>query len=169
MSSNTEFNLVSSPLSGRWLLEASAGTGKTYSLEHLVARLLVERKASIERILLVTFTNAATNEISERVRQLLKRMHARMQPDAQPLSDALEETLIEQWMQQEADLQAVFGRALEAFDDASILTIHKFCQKMLSEFSFTRAGDYEVELAQTNELADTVVEEFIRSESAALK
>ena len=105
MSSNTEFNLVSSPLSGRWLLEASAGTGKTYSLEHLVARLLVERKASIERILLVTFTNAATNEISERVRQLLKRMHARMQPDAKPLSDALEETLIEQWMQQEADLQ----------------------------------------------------------------
>ena len=169
MNSNPEFNLVSSHLTGRWLLEASAGTGKTYSLEHLVARLLVEQKSSIERILLVTFTNAATNEISERVRQLLKRMYARSLPQAQPLSDAIEEKLIDQWVSSGFDLTNIFGRALEAFDDASILTIHRFCQKMLSEFSFTRAGDYEVELAETNELIDAVVEEFIRRESAALR
>ena len=74
-----KFDLCKSPLAGRWLLEASAGTGKTYSLEHLVLRLLVEENVAVNRVLLVTFTNAATNEIKERVGALLRRMLARVE------------------------------------------------------------------------------------------
>lgn len=163
-----DFDLRTSPLAGRWLLEASAGTGKTYSLEHIVARLLVEEGASLERILLVTFTNAATNEISERVRQLLLRMLARAEGAADALSDTLEEDMVAQWRSEGRDLEAVFARALASFDDASILTIHKFCQKMLSDFSFTRGGDASATFGSTEQLAQQAVEEFIREKAPGL-
>ncbi len=163
-----KFDLCTSPLQGRWLLEASAGTGKTYSLEHIVVRLLVERGVPVNRVLLVTFTNAATNEISERVRALLRRMLARAQGTLPVLSDALEEKLIARWGLESDALACLFSKALEDFEDASILTIHKFCQKMLSEFSFTRAGDYGVRFDEGDALFGQVVEEFIRTYSCRL-
>lgn len=57
------FEIASSPLIGRRLIEASAGTGKTYSLTHIVLRLIVEERIAIERLLLVTFTKAAAAEL----------------------------------------------------------------------------------------------------------
>ncbi|MGN1209971.1 MAG: UvrD-helicase domain-containing protein, partial [Duodenibacillus sp.] len=68
------FDLKTASLSGRYIIEAGAGTGKTYSLEHLVLRLLIETKATIDRILIVTFTKSATAEIAERVRGMLERI-----------------------------------------------------------------------------------------------
>lgn len=144
-----KFDLCKSPLTGRWLLEASAGTGKTYSLEHLVLRLLVEENVAVNRVLLVTFTNAATNEIKERVGALLRRMLARVEnPEKGALSDALEETLIAGWNKSSEELADIFTKAIEDLEDASILTIHKFCQKMLSELSFTRGGDFGQSFSQ---------------------
>ena len=67
------FNVIDSELSGRRLIEASAGTGKTFSLIHIVVRLIVEERIPIERLLLVTFTKAATAELKMRVRELLIR------------------------------------------------------------------------------------------------
>ena len=61
-----EFDVVNAQLKGRKLIEASAGTGKTYSLIHIVARLIVEENIPIERLLLVTFTKAATARPSSR-------------------------------------------------------------------------------------------------------
>src|SRR5207237_7352458 len=55
------------------VIEASAGTGKTYTLEKLVLRLLRERPVSLEQILLVTFTEKATGELKGRLRQALER------------------------------------------------------------------------------------------------
>ena len=56
------------PLRGRILIEASAGTGKTYTLALLFVRLLLERELSVDRILVVTFTTAATEELRGRIR-----------------------------------------------------------------------------------------------------
>ena len=65
------FDVQTADLSGRWLVEASAGTGKTFALERIVLRLVIEEAVSIDRILVVTFTNAATAEL--RVRFSTKR------------------------------------------------------------------------------------------------
>ena len=66
------FNLLSSPLEGTKLIEASAGTGKTYAITCLYLRLVIERKFSAKNILAVTFTEAATQELKDRIRKKLK-------------------------------------------------------------------------------------------------
>lgn len=70
------FDVQTADLSGRWLVEASAGTGKTFALERIVLRLVIEEAVSIDRILVVTFTNAATAELRERVRALFYKASA---------------------------------------------------------------------------------------------
>src|SRR5690606_10769269 len=68
------FDLLDSPLhDGICLIEASAGTGKTYTIAGLVLRLVVERDVPIGRILVVTFTNAATDELKTRIRASLEK------------------------------------------------------------------------------------------------
>ena len=62
---------LTAPLDGRLLVEASAGTGKTYTLTTLAARLVVEAGHSIESLLIVTFTVAATGELRTRIWQTL--------------------------------------------------------------------------------------------------
>ena len=59
------------PLTGQQLIEASAGTGKTYTISSLYLRLILEKHLSIDEILVVTFTQAATEELRERIRQRL--------------------------------------------------------------------------------------------------
>ncbi|MGB0866706.1 MAG: UvrD-helicase domain-containing protein, partial [Granulosicoccaceae bacterium] len=59
------------PLSGTHLIEASAGTGKTFTLSHLYLRLIVERDLSVEQILVVTFTRAAVQELRSRLRKII--------------------------------------------------------------------------------------------------
>src|SRR5687768_1001752 len=94
-------------LSRHALLEASAGTGKTYTIEQLVLRLVLEERASLDQILLVTFTEKATGELKGRLR------------------GALEKTLAEQ-----PSLRRLLQPSLDAFDQAPIFTIHGFCQRL---------------------------------------
>src|SRR5665647_3156607 len=68
----TPFDLLLSPLKGRNLIEASAGTGKTFAITRLFMRLLLEQEIPISSILVVTFTEAATLELRERIYLLLK-------------------------------------------------------------------------------------------------
>ena len=69
-----EFDAATTPIEGHMLLEASAGTGKTYSLMRVLLRLLVEKGIELDRILVVTFTNAATDELSSRLRSNLTEL-----------------------------------------------------------------------------------------------
>ena len=76
MKKTTALNSVSTPLNSVVLIEASAGTGKTYTMVSLYLRLLLQvgqnnfsRPLSVEEILVVTFTEAATQELKERIRQ----------------------------------------------------------------------------------------------------
>ena len=72
MKDPTPFNLTHTPLArGMSLIEASAGTGKTYAITCLVVRLIVEENLSVREILAVTYTDAATEELRHRVRQAL--------------------------------------------------------------------------------------------------
>ena len=119
------------PLSSCHLIEASAGTGKTYTISHLYLRALVSRDLLPEQILVVTFTEAATQELRERIRGLLRQ--ALVEAESGQLSaeiasycQGLELSLLVRQLQQ----------ALQRFDYAAIYTIHGFCQRVLRDFAF---------------------------------
>lgn len=88
MSEVKPFDVLTCPLAGSNLLEASAGTGKTFSLAFLYLRLLLEKNLRVEEILVATFTNAATAEISERIYQQLGVAANVLQDIAAHLSEA---------------------------------------------------------------------------------
>ena len=112
------------PLHGRRLLEASAGTGKTYTLTLLFLRLLLERELAIDQILVVTFTRAATGELRDRIRQRLRQAvdHLDNKDEADPLLAALLAAV------PPAAARQRLADALVRLDEAAIHTIHSFCQ-----------------------------------------
>ena len=65
------------PLTGRHLIEASAGTGKTFNITRLYLRLLIEKKLDVQHILVMTFTRAATEELRGRIDQTLRQAEAK--------------------------------------------------------------------------------------------
>src|SRR5271157_6050435 len=67
-----KFDPTNSPLDGKNLIEAAAGTGKTYAVTCLFVRLIIEKTFSVRDILVVTFTVAATEELKDRIRKILK-------------------------------------------------------------------------------------------------
>ena len=121
-------------LFGNHFIEASAGTGKTFAMEHVVCRLLLTSDLSIREILVVTFTRAATRELSARIASTLRQVLKELK-DGHPSLPYLEDFL--------GDAQAIFriDRALKVFDEAQIFTIHGFCYKMLAEFPFESGVD----------------------------
>jgi len=129
------------PLEGLRLIEASAGTGKTYTLATLVTRLVIERELRIGEILAVTFTDAATQELRERLRRRLL-LAARIAADDPALprdgedgERALTRSLVEAQALQEgaAPLRARLARAAREIDLAAVVTIHGFCARVLAE------------------------------------
>ena len=110
------------------VIEASAGTGKTYLLERRVVDLLVRAGASIDQVLLVTFTEKATAELRRRTRALVREVAAaRGGPD--------ERTLEPHWTIDGAARAGLEG-ALVGFDGAAIHTIHGFCHRVLQSTAF---------------------------------
>lgn len=166
-------------LAGAALVEASAGTGKTWSITGLYVRLLLDPTvdATVEQILVVTFTKAATAELRERLRRRLgEAIRALSDADLPATADgaandrqALDEfcqALIEVYA--DADLrQAAIGRlrrALGSFDNAAVFTIHGFCQRVLAEHAFASGTDFSAELVENaNDLLTEVVDDFWRN------
>jgi exodeoxyribonuclease V beta subunit len=137
----TPFDLLRTPLPrGTVLLEASAGTGKTYTLVGIVLRLLLEDAIqSLDQALLVTFTVAATEELKGRVRSGLQRaLRAIGIGDDDPFFAALAHR---------PGARAKLQAALQAFDTASIHTIHGFCQRVLQESAFESQQPFQTEFA----------------------
>ena len=112
------------------VVEASAGTGKTWFLERRVVDLVLNAGATIDQIVVVTFTDKATTELRARVRALLARM-VHGEPDAPPAGADPNDV----WIVDD-DARARLRAALDGFDGAPISTIHGFCQRVLAEESF---------------------------------
>jgi len=131
------------PLHGARLIEAGAGTGKTFTLATLVLRLVLERGASMSRILVVTFTRAATQELRSRLRRRLRL--ARQLLISDDVSDDGEAAVAAAVVRAAVarDGEALVRQRLEAallqIDEAVVATIHGFCHRALREFGF-RAG-----------------------------
>lgn len=154
------FDLLHTPLSGTNLIEANAGTGKTYTIEGIFLRLILERHLSIDQILVVTFTIAATEELKDRLRQ--KIQHTREGFTAGTSTDPLIRHLVDQSTDPVADAQRL-KIALFDFDRASIFTIHGFCQRILVEHAFETGSLFDTTLVtDKTELVRTVSEDFWR-------
>ncbi|CAB3784800.1 UvrD-helicase domain-containing protein [Pararobbsia alpina] len=145
-----ELDVFVCPLEGINQIEASAGTGKTWNIAALYVRLLLETSLTVEQILVVTFTDAATAELHERIRARIAGLaHWLEYGDRDviddPFIERLEETTLSESLTHEQALQRL-RLALNAFDQASIRTIHGFCRRALEEAPFAAALPFEFEL-----------------------
>lgn len=134
------FDLATASLDpGVVLLEASAGTGKTYTLVGILLRLLIEKR--IERLdaaLVVTFTVAATDELKRRLRDGLRLVLATA--EGEPTKDAFFAGLAAL-----PDAAATCRRALAEFDQVAVQTIHGFCKRLLDEAAFETRQPFATE------------------------
>ncbi|GLR69759.1 exodeoxyribonuclease V subunit beta [Agaribacter marinus] len=117
------------PLYGRHLIEASAGTGKTFNITRLYIRLLLERELSVQQILIMTFTEAATEEIRGRVAEYIDEVIAQWDAPSDPIVASIQTRI-----DTARGAQLLQVARLE-IDDASIFTIHGFCQRLLSQYA----------------------------------
>ena len=131
--------LTELPHHGHAIIEASAGTGKTFTLEHLIVDLLLRHEdVDLSHILTVTFTERATGELKMRVRRLIgKVLDASQRPgeDTQS-SELLDATDPSRMWVLDGAARAKLERAFFSFDLAPIYTIHAFCQRVLTEYAF---------------------------------
>ncbi|HPC39489.1 MAG TPA: UvrD-helicase domain-containing protein [Spirochaetota bacterium] len=122
------------------VIEASAGTGKTYTIENLVVELLKSaRVVNLEEILVVTFTEKAAGELKDRIRQNIKNELKRKPCDILQVS-------------------------LDNFDSASIFTIHGFCNATLQDYAFENGEQFQSQLADDRAVYETVLYDIMRNE-----
>jgi exodeoxyribonuclease V beta subunit len=160
----TPLDVFTCELAGIRQIEASAGTGKTWNICGLYLRLLLESRLEVQRILVVTFTNAATAELRERIRQrivdTLAWLHA--EQAGEPLAGG--DDFVPRLVARARDglhmaTDDIVGRltlALATFDEAAIFTIHGFCQRALADTPFTAQMPLALELVRDD--ADWVAE-----------
>ncbi|MBU5612194.1 exodeoxyribonuclease V subunit beta [Geomonas azotofigens] len=142
------FDLLHTPLGGRNLIEASAGTGKTFTIAGVYLRLVLEEELDVSRILVVTFTEAATKELKERIRQKLKDAETAFETGTS--DDFLTAGLLERSADHNK-ARRLLGGAVRSFDEAAIFTIHGFCQRMLQDNPFESGSLCDTELLTDQE------------------
>jgi len=152
--------LIDYPLSGVHLIEASAGTGKTYTISALLVRLLLERELAVRQILVVTYTKAATEDLRLRVRQMVGNcLQAFVAGKGQ--DDFQRSLLAKVGNHDQARLRLL--SALQDFDEAAIFTIHAFCQRMLRENSLESEALFDTELVpDVDDLLHEIAADFWR-------
>jgi exodeoxyribonuclease V beta subunit len=160
-------DVIACPLAGVNLIEASAGTGKTWTICGLYLRLLLERQFTVQQILVVTFTNAATAELRERIRtrllELLGFLHDSPLANADPFIRTLSDDLLQRLGMSKRDVTARLELALSSFDEAAIFTIHGFCQRALADNPFAAGLPMRTELVESDrDLLMEVVHDFWR-------
>ncbi len=151
MSTATPFDLYHDPLTqGVHAIEASAGTGKTYTLAQLVVRLVVEKRVPIERILVVTFTRAAAAELRERV-------FARLSEVLQALDKPVEDEGLQDWVNRLEDRNMARKAILQArlmLDQAPIYTIDAFAMQVAREHALALGLSWDAALLEEESRLD---------------
>ncbi len=127
------------------VIEASAGTGKTYSLEHLVIRYIAEKGYDISEILAVTFTEKAALELKSRIRALLR------------------ETINESSNLYSKRETERLRKAFTGFSDAQIFTIHAFCQSCIKNYPFESKAAFRTAIMDSKDLYRETVLDYFRT------
>ena len=181
-----QLDLIRFPLKGSQLIEASAGTGKTFTLAHLYTRLVLghggengyQRPLMPPEILVVTFTDAATQELRDRIRAKLVEAadifalnesefdDLKDHDSGNPLVHLRQDIEPEQYSQCTRQLI----QAAEWMDESSISTIHGWCHRMLHEHAFHSGSLFDQELVtDQSELLEQVVQDYWRSHFYSLR
>ena len=142
------------------VLEASAGTGKTYALAALVTRYVAEGKARLDDMLLITFSRAASQELRERVRDQLVRAAEALDDPARADDDLLRR-LVKGSPDELVERRRNLRDALAGFDAATIATTHQFCQLVLRSLGVAGDTDAGVTLVENlDELVGEIVDDL---------
>lgn len=164
----TSFDPHTQPLDGLHSIEASAGTGKTYSITLLWLRLLIEKELNVDQILVSTFTKAATAELKERLLHALRNALSESQRlrDGAGYGNGPEALILKnsQWAKSGdwASISQRLSDALSSFDLAPISTIHSFCQSLIARHSVEIGCDSGLTLIQDHaEFLEPIVEDHI--------
>lgn len=165
------FDPLAIPIQGTNLIEASAGTGKTFGIAALFTRLVLLEDMPVEGILVVTFTKAATAELKTRLRSRLdEALRWLEKPDDQkPLIDDFLSKLLDKALsrEQKALLVLRLKAAISQFDNAAIYTIHGFCQRLLRDYAFFCQVPFDMELeTDGDERLLTAAQDFWREQVA---
>ncbi len=178
VSTYTDFDVCGPLPSGVTVLEASAGTGKTYTIAALTARYVAEG-TPLDRLLLITFTRMATGELRDRVRERLvgcEQALSAILAGASVEHDDPVVTLLATGSDDEVRVRRDrLAHAVADFDAATIATTHGFCQEVLAELG--TVGDLDRETAFVEDVSDLIeqalddlyVRRFHRRETARFK
>jgi len=169
-------NLSDYPIEhGRYLIEASAGTGKTYTITHLILRLILQG-VPVRKILVTTFSNAAADELKARILKLLNEELDALLPEKEQESgrqsglksgnaaapyhpDLFDAARLSETLKTRLLLQL----AVSSIDEMTVSTIHGFCQKMLQDFALKSGKGLETELVpDEDEYVDRLTRAFCR-------
>lgn len=142
---------------GCFFLEASAGTGKTFAIEHLICRLLLEGKSAIDQFLVVTFTRAATRELKQRIRNNLQKALSCLEKGDKDSLAYLQNV-------ERETARSRLEAAIIRFEEAHVFTIHGFCQKMLADFPLEAQGAFGGEIGEYIAEKRRAIDEFLRGE-----
>ncbi|AHG77927.1 exodeoxyribonuclease V subunit beta [Mannheimia varigena] len=150
-------NTITLPLNKSVLIEASAGTGKTFTIANIYLRLLLGvgcLPLTVEQILVVTFTKAATEELKNRIRKNIQQCADFLKDkvngegiEGKSYANNLE--FLEQFYPHINHIHEALLRlsiAEREIDTASVFTIHSFCQKMLVQFAFESGVRFDLDL-----------------------
>jgi exodeoxyribonuclease V beta subunit len=150
-------------LKGTNLIEASAGTGKTYSIAILALRLIIEMNIPLKKILMVTFTKAAVAELHERIRLFIKLAYKSVQGNV--IEDNSIQSLVEAAVVRNGlmETQQRLYDAVLLLDELSVITIHSFCQQTLTEFAFETKQLFGAEMfTELDDVIEKEVNDFWR-------
>ncbi len=144
-----ELDVFDCSLDGVNLIEASAGTGKTWNICGLYLRLLLEQQRTVDEILVVTFTKAATAELRQRIRsrlvELARALATDDNADHDPFVERFVHSVIESGRVGRQEAEQRIELALQSFDSAAIFTIHGFCQRALAETPFAASLPFRLD------------------------
>lgn len=155
------------------LIEASAGTGKTYNIASLFVRLIIVEGLPVGRILVVTYTEAATKELKERLMNRLRESVNALKT-GRPVNkkggeDAFLKELLEEVKNPDKGI-SLLNEAIRNFDEAAVYTIHGFCYQALQEHAFESRLLYDAEMVgddsnAVQELVDDYWRHFVSGAS----
>ena len=153
-------------LSGTNLVEAGAGTGKTFSLALLYLRGVIELEADVDAILAVTFTNAAVAELKDRIRSFMEQaLSVITEQDGAGVEPLIREIVENACREKDVRIvKLILKKALYSLDEAHIYTIHGFCQRVLDEYAFLTKAAFDTDIITDDSgYMEEAAEDFYRT------
>lgn len=156
------FSPFAVPLTGTQLVAASAGTGKTHTITDLFLRLILEgRDIQVDRILVVTFTDAAAEELRLRIRKRLREA-IKVFTGGQGSPDPVLAEIVKNRSDPDSALRKLTC-SVSNFDEAAIYTIHGFCRRLLRDQAYENGTLFDTDLITSQDsLIQETVDDFWR-------